>query len=103
MNDVKGEFFRKGKLASRFKAGRAAAKFGSNALEIDGGVEVSAASPRGALKARRIVWNPDKDRIEASGKVTVETDRYTLGPFNTLYASPNLDEVGTPDMFRKLK
>lgn len=103
MAGVKGEFFQKGESASSFRATKASAKLGEDGLQLTGGIEVTAKNAVSSLRCDKLAWNPSKNRLEASGKVTIETDTYVLGPFEVIYASPKLDEVGTPDGFRQLK
>jgi hypothetical protein len=38
--------------------------------------------------------------IEAQGNVRFETPDFALGPFETLWFSPELKRVGTPDAFK---
>lgn len=101
MFDVTGTVFRAGKPMSGFAAKEATATYGSNKLSIRGDVTITVLEPKTTLKCRQIVWNPDEDRYEARGSVIVDTEQYTLGPFDAIYASANLQTIGTPETFIK--
>lgn len=101
MSVVKGTIFREGIETATFTARQASAAFGTNRLQIAGGIELTSKEPKLTMRAGKVIWDPELDRIEASGTVTIEAERYTMGPFDRVYASPNLDEIGSPEMFRK--
>lgn len=101
MFEVTGTVFRQGKPMSGFAAKEATATYGSNKLSIRGNVTITVLEPKTTLKCREIVWNPDDDRYEARGSVIVDTEQYTLGPFDAIYASADLQTIGTPETFIK--
>lgn len=103
MNGVDGQLFKQGIPASRFRAGQAKTEFASRRLSLSGGVRLFNKEPAAELSASDVVWNPDLERIEAHGKVMLKAGEMEFGPFENVYATPDLGEISTPDLFRKEK
>jgi hypothetical protein len=99
--EVKGQFFRQGVPAAEFLARQAETKLGSSVLSIEGGIRLSSKEPALTLTCDKVVWNPDLQRIEARGNVKVDSPRYTMGPAEVLFCSPDLKVIATPNMFPK--
>lgn len=103
MSKVNGAFTKQGKSASTFSAMAAKSQFSVNDLEIAGEVTITAADPPGKLTCQRVKWDPKLERLEAHGKVIVENQTLRIGPIDTVFASADLREISTPDLFGKTK
>lgn len=99
MRDVEGQIFEDGKPVSGFKAEAASADKASNTLTLEGKIVVTAIAEKATLRCSKLLWLADKSRIEADGPVEVETESYTIGPFEKAYARADLSMVATPDLF----
>lgn len=103
MAKVSGAFTKQGKAASTFSAQTARSQFSVNDLEVAGTVTIVTSDPPAKLMCERVKWDPKLERIEAHGKVIVENQTLRIGPIETVYASADLKEVSTPDLFGKTK
>lgn len=119
MDNVEGELYLKDAVASRFKALKGTADQESRELELLGNVSVTSEGesepdlsdkkkteelPRDTkLTAQKVRWLEDKGLIEASGGVMVTSPDYKIGPYGKLWATPDLKDIGTPDMFKGWK
>jgi len=103
MELVRGRIYRAGVETASFVARQAKAEFGTNRLTIVGGIKVVSKDPASELVCDTLVWDPELDRIEASGTVRIESAPYRMGPFDAVYCSPDLREIASPDMYRKTK
>ncbi len=100
LQTVSGELFSKGRSASRFEAGQGDADQATNKLDLSGKVSVSSDQEHARLSAEKVSWLQGPEVIEASGSVYLRTDDYIVGPFEKLWATPDLKLTGTPDMFK---
>lgn len=96
---VKGEIQDKKGAASKFTARKAYADQKKSVLQLMGGIDLESDRTGVRLKAEELRYEAKKRLVEASGKVTVSTDVYEAGPFNVIWATPDLRQFGTPDMF----
>lgn len=101
LTGVTGTLYENGAEASKFRSPNAEAVQSEHTLTLLGGVTVIALERGLTLKADRVTYREDLQLIEASGTVTVTSDVYVLGPFETLVTTPDLRKVGTPDTFGK--
>lgn len=99
MEAVSGTIYQDGKPVSDFTADSATASKADNTLELSGKVVVKAREPKGSLSCRSMRYDGMIERVEALGGVRVETELYQMGPFERVYAKPDLSRVATPDMF----
>lgn len=103
MAKVTGVFTKQGVAASTFSAQAARSQFSVNDLEVSGSVTIVTTDPPAKLACERVRWDPKLERIEAHGKVIVENQTLKIGPIKTVYASADLRELSTPDLFGKTK
>ena len=103
MDNVEGELFLKDAVASKFKALEGKADQESRELELLGEVSVTSEKGKAVLTAQKVRWLEDKGLIEASGGVVVTNPDYKIGPYGKLWATPDLKDIGTPDMFKGWK
>lgn len=103
LDDVEGELFGDDKIVSRFKALTGEADQSKRALELKGEVTVTAEEEEAKLTADAVRWIEAEGLIEATGAVRVKSPDYEAGPFAKLWATPDLKDVGTPDMFKGWK
>lgn len=96
---VDGEIYEEGKLKSRFRADRGTLDQVKRLIHAEGNVLVKASDGAIALRADSIDYRDGGNRIVAKGRVTVSSDTWKFGPFADLYATPDLQRVGTPDRF----
>lgn len=99
LENVSGELYQGGKLASKFKCNFASADQEQNRLEMHDSVRIVDIAEDATLMADHVVWEGDAGHIRASGNVRVMAKSYEMGPFEELWASPDLMQVGTPDVF----
>lgn len=100
LEGVRGELFREGKLASRFQAKTGQADQQRSELVLSGGVRVEAVIEGLWLTAERVLYDGNTGLLQAHGRVVVESETYTMGPFEELWATQDLRRVGTPDAFQ---
>lgn len=103
LDDVEGELFDEDKTVSRFKALSGKADQAKRELELKGDVTVTADEEQAKLTANTVRWIEAEGLIEATGAVRVKSPEYEAGPFAKLWATPDLKDVGTPDMFKGRK
>lgn len=96
---VDGEIYEEGKLKSRFRADRGKLDQVKRLIHAEGNVVVKAPDGAIALRADAIDYRDGGNRIVAKGRVTVSSEAWKFGPFEDLYATPDLQRVGTPDRF----
>ncbi|HRI43628.1 MAG TPA: hypothetical protein PLL78_01315 [Fimbriimonadaceae bacterium] len=103
LDDVEGELFDADKAVSRFKALGGEADQAKRELELKGEVTLTADEEQAKLTANEVRWIEAEGLIEATGAVRVKSPDYEAGPFAKLWATPDLKDVGTPDMFKARK
>ncbi|AIE85588.1 LPS export ABC transporter periplasmic protein LptC [Fimbriimonas ginsengisoli] len=106
MEGVSGNFFKDGKKSTTFQAQSGLADKANNILNLAGQVQVVAPNPKpGATKPRavltcdRLVYDATTKRFKALGHVQVVGEVGTIGTLSELWATEELDQVATPDMF----
>jgi len=99
LKNVEGTLYEKGQVASTFTATEASANQQNSHLELRGEVKVLGHKDGLVLKAQRVRWLPERQLIEASGRVMLENASFTVGPFPRLLSTPDLKQTGTPDVF----
>jgi lipopolysaccharide assembly outer membrane protein LptD (OstA) len=97
---VDGEIFQQGKVAARFSASRGQVDQASRSLLATGSVVVRDTKRGIALRADRVRYREGEAKLVASGRVTVSSESWRIGPFDQLAATPDLSRVGTPDRMR---
>lgn len=103
LDDVEGELFDADAVVSRFTALTGEANQAKRELELKGDVVVIADEEQAKLTADVVRWVEAEGLIEATGGVEVASPEYRAGPFAKLWATPDLKDVGTPDMFKGRK
>ncbi|MBX3118478.1 MAG: LPS export ABC transporter periplasmic protein LptC [Fimbriimonadaceae bacterium] len=103
MKTVTGIMYKDGADASTFDAEGADADKETNTLKLWGKVTVRSKEHQATLTCEKLTWHADRGVLEASGVVTVVYKDYTLGPFERLLCSPELQYVSTPDLFKEPK
>lgn len=108
MEGVHGVLFKDGRESSTFEARTGTADKSSRVLLLEGSVvveskdpSVKSKDPSGRMECESMRWDPDREIIEATGNVRLETKEGILGPFDSLWFSPELKVAGTPDMFKE--
>lgn len=94
--DVTGALYQQGEEASRFKAQRGQAERENERLVLSGQVVITGKAENLELRADRAVWQRGAKYVVAEGRVTVQGPSYQLGPFERLWATPDLRVRGTP-------
>jgi hypothetical protein len=100
LDGVSGEIRKDGKTASKFKATSGQVDQKARTLFLQGEVTVTDEARGIVLKAQRVFYAEAKGRIEATGQVTVSSGSALLGPVDALWASPGLERVATPDLYK---
>lgn len=99
MREVTGEFYDGTLPVTRFRAGEASADRESESLKLLNGVSVFSAKLNATLSAQEVIFEPRKKLLKARGSVTVVTPNAEAGPFDEVWASVELSQIGTPDTF----
>ncbi len=99
MLEVSGTIFGSAGGSSTFTASEAKADKESSVLHLIGEVRLHSSSPKGEVRCDEVRWDAARQVVEAHGNVRFETKDYVLGPFETLWFSPELRRAGTPDAF----
>ncbi len=97
---VTGTIDQNGAPASDYSADGAFADKEKGVLALVGHVKLVSKKPAATLTCERVEYHSDQKLIKAKGNVRVE------GPWgsaagNEVWATPDLKQIGTPDMFRK--
>lgn len=100
LEGVRGELFRSGELVSRFRADAGQADQQRSELQLTGKVRVDSVQEGMWLTADRVLFDGNTGLLQAHGRVVVESETYTMGPFEELWATQDLRRVGTPDAFQ---
>lgn len=99
-NNVSGEIFQKGKLASTFKALEAKAARESRTLVLNNRVEIQSVSDKIILRADKVNWMEDREMFAATGNVEIDSPGWQLGKMDEVWATPDLTKIGTPSKFK---
>jgi hypothetical protein len=99
MREVTGEFYDGTLPVTRFRAGEASADRESESLKLLNGVSVFSAKLNATRSAQEVIFEPRKKLLKARGSVTVVTPNAEAGPFDEVWASVELSQIGTPDTF----
>jgi hypothetical protein len=100
LSGVTGEIMKDGRTASRFRAKSGEVDQQARRLVLEGDVTVTDEARGIVLVAQRVDYAEAAGRIEARGRVTVSSGSALLGPVDALWATPGLERVATPDMFK---
>jgi hypothetical protein len=106
LQQVEGEIYEDGDLASRFRGEEGELDQGRQRLELREDVRVVSVESEEieqelTLSADRIVYQEENGYISAEGNVTVESDQFVFGPVPELLATPDLRLFGTPEEFEE--
>ena len=97
---IKGEFYDKGKVASRFTATEAKVDNVTKRVVLTGKVVLTSESRGVTMRSTRLEWE-DKLRIaKSSGDVMVESKDWRLGRMKEVWATSDLSKVGSPERFK---
>lgn len=96
---VSGVLFKNDTEAGTFTADRGSANQEQRRLVLRGRVRLVSLTQKAVLTADELEWLDGEERVEARGNVRVRSERYEVGPFPKVLATPDLTDIGTPDMF----
>jgi hypothetical protein len=99
MQGVRGNLYERGQPVNDFVADFGESDPDNDELELRGSVKIVAKKVGATLQCDQLVWKADANRFEAKGNVRMEGFGYTVGPFSEVWASPDLNRLGTPDVF----
>lgn len=99
-NNVSGEIFENGKVASTFKAMEAKAARESRTLLLNDRVEIQSVAENITLRADKVNWMEDRKLFAATGNVEVDSPNWLLGKMEEVWATPDLTKIGTPNKFK---
>lgn len=103
MEDVTGNIYDKGKVASTFSAKHGEADKAVNRLIIEGGIKVTSITEKSVMTAKKVEWLADLKVFKASGDVLVEGPHGVAGPAGQLFATADLKKIGTSLEYFKQK
>ena len=101
MEGVEGTLYQHGKPVSTFRADRGRANKATETLQLEGNVQVRGTRLGATLRAARLEWDAKREIVRALQGVTIEGEWGTTGPYEELWATPNLDRIATPSQFDK--
>ncbi len=103
MQDVTGNIYDKGKVASTFSAKHGEADKAVNRLIIEGDIKVTSIAEKSVMTAKKVEWLADLKVFKASGDVLVEGPNGVVGPTNQVFATADLKKIGTSVEYFKQK
>lgn len=104
LETVSGDLFSQGKKTSDYSAAWGEAHQDTKRLTLSGDVTLRSADGRGTLTAPKAEYRGDVKLVRAMGGVTASGPFGTLSGVPELWATPDLQLIGTPDMVsQKLK
>ncbi len=101
METVTGEIYRDGHRISTFAGDTGHGSQTNQTLELDGHVKVIGADPKGTLTCDRLEYDGQAKILKAKGAVTYDGANGILGPLPELWATPDLKEISSPELFKK--
>lgn len=110
VDTVSGTLYAKAKGAgsepstATFSADGAKVEQAIKRLTLRGNVTIVSREPKATLTCNEIVYEaPNKTNrvVKARGRVLVQFESGTLGPIDELWATPDLNKIATPGMFRE--
>ncbi len=99
LEGVSGVLFKDDAEAATFTAEFGSASQERRRLILRGRVKLISLKQKAVLTADELEWLDGEARVEARGNVLVRSDNYEVGPFPKVLATPDLTDIGTPDMF----
>lgn len=100
MDNVQGEFFKDGRVSSRFQGDHARADRLKQLLVITGGVRATSAEQGTDVLCDRLEWHAIEKIARAFGNVRAHGSYGTLIGLNEAWASPDLQEIATPSLLQ---
>ncbi len=101
MKVVDGDIYKDGAIVSTFKADAGTADKQKQVLILTGNVTISSKKPTLTLTCNRLVYNADTGIVRASGSIRVNGQMGTIIGLEELMTTAELDQLATPDMFKK--
>jgi len=101
MDDVEGEMYRKGKVVSTFTADHASANRDQQLLVLTGRVHAVSTTEKAAITCDRLEWHAAEEIAKAFGHIEVHGERATLSGLDEVWATPDLNYLATPSMFKR--
>jgi hypothetical protein len=98
---VTGDLFSNGKKGSDYQADRGDAVREQRLLTMTGNVKLRAVDGKGTMNAPKAEYRGDIGLVRAMGGVTAKGPFGTLSGVPELWATPDLNTIGTPDMVSK--
>ena len=101
LEGVSGDLFGKDdQAASRIFADRADADQRAQNLSLRQNVRVEDTTSDGKVTAETLRWLPTLKMLEARGRVLLSGRGYRFGPLTVLWASPDLNDFGSPESYK---
>lgn len=102
---VKGVVYREGKAVANYNGQAGAANQAKETLILKGNVQVKSLSREATLFCDELLYEGKqggKGRIRARGNVRVEAKDGNLSSSTEIWATPDLTQIATPELFGKL-
>lgn len=97
---IKGEFYEKGKIASRFTATEAKVDNVTKRVVLTGKVVLTSETRGVSMRSSRLEWEDSRRIAKSSGGVMVESKDWRLGRMKEVWATSDLSKVGSPERFK---
>jgi hypothetical protein len=101
MEEVSGDFYDKGEVASTFKGDTAKADRAKAVLEVSGNIQVASKLHGASMTCDRVVWSEQDKTIKAFGHVKIFGNFGSMGTADEIWTTPDLNVFATPDMFKR--
>jgi LPS export ABC transporter protein LptC len=101
LSGVTGEIFKSEVVACTFQADRSTADKNKDILVLEGNTKVVSKDMKMTLTCDRIRYDAKTEFVQALGKVKIHGPSGTVTGLEEVWATPDMKEFGTPDMFKK--
>jgi len=101
MDDVDGEAYERGQVASTFKADHASANRAEQILTLTGHVRAYSESQRTTIACDKLEWHAKDQIVKAFGHIEVRGKFAILSGLDEVWATPELNYFASPAMFKR--
>lgn len=100
MQGVTGDVYDKGEAAARFRSKQGFAEQKTQVLRLQGDVVLSDRAQLNRIMGDRLEWLPEIKMMQLKGNVAFRGKRFNTSKLDTIWAAPDLNDVGTPQSYK---
>lgn len=100
MQGVSGDVYDKGAAAARFWSKQGFAEQKTQALRLQGDVVLSDKAQLNRIVGDRLEWLPEIKMMQLKGNVAFRGKRFKTSKLETIWAAPDLNDIGTPQSYK---